>query len=612
MIEGERREELAAADELDRGAGERRARRWGWLGILAAGLLAYANTFNAPFVFDSKNYIEDNPTIRLLESLHPNSDGSPGTPPTAKQWDDLLRIAPTRMLGYVSFAVNYYFAENRPPSWHATNLAIHLIAGLALYGVVRRGLRAPRFQGRFDDSFERLALVAATLWVVHPLATQGVTYIYQRIESMTAMFCLLTMYAVGRYADGGRLGWAVAAVVACALGMTSKEIMIVTPFLALWYDAVFLSSTWDEPLRRRLGLHGALFATLAVLLYVMSLTWAQYKNAGILDQSRVTPMEYALTQPGVVLQYFKLVVWPMDQNIDYAWRAPVSWKTWQDPDWIDWKRVAPQLTAILGMLAATVVLLIRRPALGFLAGSVFFILAPTSSFAPIIDFAFEHRMYLPLAPALVLLTMCAYFAIDWIVGKLGGSAETVSTVGTAAAWLTIAALIALTLRRNYDYRSHQAIWHDAMLKAPDNERAAYNYGVFLQLDAKSPQDPLVDLAIAQYLQTLVMKPDYPDGHPHLNLASLYYWRLEYSKAIPHYLERLRWKHDDLTSLYALADCYERTNQLDSALAWAQTLLHYDPQHADGLKLKAKIEARRAEPSVSPTAPAPAPTTGAQT
>src|SRR5207247_143004 len=83
-------------------------------------------------------------------------------------------------------------------SYHAVNLAIHLGAGLCLFGLVRRTLRAPRLAERLGDAADGLALMTATLWLLHPLQTESVTYVVQRAESLMGLFYLLTLLAFAR------------------------------------------------------------------------------------------------------------------------------------------------------------------------------------------------------------------------------------------------------------------------------------------------------------------------------------------------------------------------------------------------------------------------------
>ena len=72
-----------------------------------------------------------------------------------KKIEEFVKESQTRMLVYLSFALDHkiskYVTSNRTkpsghhyPVWHTTSLTIHIIAGLALYGVARRAFRAKR------------------------------------------------------------------------------------------------------------------------------------------------------------------------------------------------------------------------------------------------------------------------------------------------------------------------------------------------------------------------------------------------------------------------------------------------------------------------------------
>lgn len=545
---------------------EYRTRLFGWGAIAIAAAVAYANSFRVPFVFDGTNYLLENPAIREIPPLDRFFESHP-----------LWTMAQTRPVTYLTFALNYRFGDYEPFGWHATNLAIHVVAAWALYGVARRALRSPKLGGRYADAAERLALVAAVVWVVHPLNTQSVTYLYQRLESLMGMFFLLTLYGTARYVESARFGWAAFAIVACWLGMGTKEAMITAPLVAVWYDRVFVADSWRELLRRRGLFYLLLGASWAWLAWLMNRTMPDYAKAGILDYGRVTPLEYGLSQAGVVLHYLRLVVWPWPLNIDYAW--PITH---------DWRGAVPQLIGIGLVLAVALYAVLRRPAVGFLAGSVFLILAPTSSIAPIIDLCFEHRMYVPLAPAAASVVVAGYEAFGAIGRRRGWSSESVSTWRVAATWIVVAVLITLTLRRNFDYRSHTSLWGDVCGKSSNNPRANYNYGVFLQREATKPGDPVVDEAIAQYYLTLTLDPDYADAH--LNLGNLYVWRGRDDEAEPHFQEYLRYRPDDAQTLHAMAELKHRKRQPESARSYLDRLLAVDPTHADGRKLKKVLEA----------------------
>ena len=106
----------------------------------------------------------------------------------------------------LTLAVNYALGGMNVWGYHAVNLAIHILAAWTLFGVVRRTLILPRLRERFGSAATPLALVAALLWMVHPLQTEAVTYVIQRTEALVGLFYLLVLYCVirGRNVQAGQ------------------------------------------------------------------------------------------------------------------------------------------------------------------------------------------------------------------------------------------------------------------------------------------------------------------------------------------------------------------------------------------------------------------------
>jgi len=627
--------------------GEDLARRFGWIVMVLAPLVAYSNAFKVPFVFDGFNYIVEKEWIGDIWS---------GDEAKVKTF---FAEAQTRPLVYLSFACDYqnskFLTTEFPklaetptghylPVWHVTSLAIHITAGLALYGAARRGFRSSKLGGRFASSAERIALTVALLWVVHPLDTQSVTYLYQRHESLMGMFYFLTLFLFTRFAEGGpfRWGWAALSVLACLGGMASKEVMITAPFVVLWYDLVFVAkperrwtamflrwmpiqrtsplrgrfrrfaavaSAWMELVSRRGVYHLAIFATLGMLAYLLSFTYKDYAKAGILDTSRITPQEYALSQIGVVRRYMQLSAVPVGLNIDYAWRKPATWPSTDKfpyidswPTNVDWPAIIFPAIFVFGFGFLTLIAIFRSPSLGFLGGTFFLILAPTSSIAPIIDLCFEHRMYVPLAPILALEIVLADVALSMLFRRLGRSEATQTAVKALLVVVIATTYTILTLRRNYDYRSQTALWDDAQQKAPKNERAKYNHGVYLQIEGTKES---MDQAIVQYYETLKLDPKYSSAH--LNLANIFLYRGELDLAKQHYLALLALEPMHSAGRYGLADTLFRAKLYEDAKAELEKLLVDEPNNGDADKLLKRILEEMATAAAAPTGTAPAST-----
>jgi tetratricopeptide (TPR) repeat protein len=627
-------------------------RRFGWFILGLATTIAYSNTFLVPFVFDGTNYIVDNAELRDLSK--------------PKQ---ILKFSPTRAVGYYSFALNYALAKKisangdgyEPYTWHIVNLLIHIGAACAIWGLARRALQSPKLGGRYTGASEQLALAMALVWAVHPLCTQAVTYLYQRVESLMGLLLLLTIYSTARFAAcqerlaatrGGPWGgddaggappwsgsgtapetaislrlvvglclWPALAVLFCLTGMATKETMLVAPIVAVWYDRVFIARSWRELFSRRALLYGALFATWTLLWYLMQLT--KYDEAGINDHRHDTRWTYFLNETRVILHYFKLVFVPWGQNLDYAWLRVVDIGNESPKDHPTYlldtlKLTSLSLAAVTALGGATLIAIVQRPALGFLAASVFIGLAPTSSFAVIIDLCFEHRMYVPLMAMVPLVVVLAYEAIGlagrWInslydrgQGEPGSGDETASCLRISLAWLTVAVLIALTLRRNRDYESHVSIWADAFAKAPHNARACYNQGVFLQNDGRMEE------AIAQYKHTLELRQEY-DG-AHLNLANVYAWQATTTSdpaqraklladAEYHYGELLRYLPGDERGLYGMADVLRQSRRYAQAEEYVDQLLSVNPNHEQGKTLKLNILYEQVRATATPSSTVP--------
>jgi tetratricopeptide (TPR) repeat protein len=460
--------------------------------VVAAALLAYGNSLRGPFIFDDVPSIRENPTIQHLWPIGPVL-----SPPHAG-----AITVEGRPLINLSLAINYAISGYDVWSYHAFNLAVHILAGLTLLGVVRRTL--PRAAGTWCSTSERprssaalpdsvaaeLALAAAVLWTVHPLQTESVTYIIQRAESITGLLYLLTVYGFIRGTGSHRPRlWFGLSVVACALGMMCKEVMVSAPVMVLLYDRAFDSGSFRESWRRHWTLYLGLAATWVVLGLVLA-SGQLPATLGTMHRLGLSWWQYLLTEPGVILHYLRLSVWPRPLCFDYyGWPVARAWTS-----------VLPPALIVGALLGASAWAWRRNAACGFLGAWFFLILAPSSSVIPLDSPAYEHRMYLPLAAVVVL----AVLGIHAVAGRRSVAVFAMLAVGLGF----------LTWQRNQDYRSDLAIWQDTVLKRPNNPRARNYLGVALSNANRVPE------AIEQYEQALRLKPDYAEAEYNLGNALL--------------------------------------------------------------------------------------------
>lgn len=421
--------------------------------IVGTGAAAYANSFQGQFVFDDGGAIRDNPSIRSLWPLWPVLTA--GTYTT---------IAGRPLLN-LSLAINYAWGGLNPWGYHAVNLALHLLAALTLFGIVRRTLSLPSIPDRFQQHSNAVALSATLIWTLHPLQTESVTYIVQRAESLVGLFYLLTLYCTIRSVDSTRpLLWQIGAVVACLLGMASKEVMVSAPLIVLVYDATFLTRSLRETLRKRGKLYAAFCATWGLLAVLVVASGGRDKTAGF--GYGLSSWDYAMTQWGAIAGYLRLCFFPAPLVLDYGTgiaRAPAE--------------IIPPAILIGLLICGTIAAFRFTPWIGFLGLAFFAILAPSSSFIPVASQTIAiHRMYLPLAAVAVLVTVLGWDLWWAVLDRFKGRGFPSQHPARWLVPLFVCGAVSLvfgslTFLRNDDYQSVQHLWEDNFRKYPSNPRA---------------------------------------------------------------------------------------------------------------------------------------------
>lgn len=508
--------------------------------IILAGCAAYHNSLAVPFVLDDAADIAGNATIRHLWSL-----GTVLSPPRASG----LTVSGRPLLN-LTLAINYAVGGTEVRGYHALNLLIHVLAGLTLFGIVRRTLaRLHHARSLF------LAWTSAILWTLHPLQTEAVTYVIQRAESLMGLFYLLTVYGFIRAADRTRWRgwWCALSVAACLAGMATKEVMASAPLLVFLYDRTFVSGTFRQAWSNNRALHLGLAASWLLLGYLAVATGDRGMTAGF--QSGIPWSWYALAQCKAIVLYLARSVWPHPQVFDYGPASGLAWNGLVLP-----------AALVAALLALTLVASLRQElgarALGFAGVWFFAILAPSSSVLPIATQAIaEHRMYLPLAAVITVAVFGLQAAFGWR-----------SPVFCGALAL---ALGVVTEQRNQVYRSALGLWADTVAARPGNARAHFNLAVEL---ARVP-DRLPD-ALAQYEASLRIDPGYAAAHYNLGVELA---RIpgRMGEAIAHYEKALQIDPTNAQTHYNLAvELGRKADGVPAAIVHARAALRLKPDWAE--------------------------------
>lgn len=459
--------------------------------LLLAVVAAYAASLNSPFLFDDADAVVENTSIRKVASWRIFSPPQDGTTTSG------------RPLVNASYALNYAWTGTRPWSYHAVNVALHGCAALLAFGLLRRTFQSVPLASRVGPRATGLAFAAALLWAVHPLLSETVIGIAQRTELLCALACLAALYAFVRSTEPGARakGWAASAVAASAAAMASKEVAVALPVLVFLYDRTFLAGSFSTAWKLRRGVHLAIAATWLLLAWLVWMSGGTRGDAAGLGLG-VSSWSYLLRQCEALVLYLRLAAVPYPLVVDYGSGVVSSWT-----------EVIVPGAAVLLLLTGTAWALVKRPALGFVGAWFFVLLAPSSSFVPLVtQTVAEHRMYLPLLGLVALASV--------LIGPRLGRAS----IGVLP--LLAVAAIAGTISRSRDYRSPLALYASAVAHCPGSARAQNNLGVALQEAGRLAEaDP-------HFAEAVALDPAYDDawynwgsglleqGKPHEALAPL--------------------------------------------------------------------------------------------
>ena len=524
--------------------------------IVLLGALVYANSLHVPWYMDDIRAIVENRDIHRLQNV----------------LAELFTAA--RGIADLTFAVNYHFGGTSVVGYHLVNIAIHLVTSCLVLLLLKRVFRDRLL----------LALGGALIFVAHPLQTQAVTYIVQRMTSFAALFFFLALYlyvrareAVERKPSRQWLFYG-GALVCGALAVSIKENTAVLPLAIVIFDRYFLTS--ERPLPwRRLMCYVIPFALAPVgmalkkLLLPMFAVEAIARIGGMPDLVHLqhsSPLNYLVTEFSVVWIYLRLLLVPVGQALDYD--VPIVATLW------GWKSAAAFL-GIAALLAAAAFLRKRLPHIS--AGILLFFLglAVESTVIPL-DPVFEHRLYLPMFGF-------AMVAMGLLMHLPGRRTAVIAVV------LLTAILSVLTWQRNALWNDPIAFYEDNLRQAPTSER--------VHLDLANAYRKKERLAEAGdiYRRALKINPNY--SLIHINLSMVYTAQKEYQKAIDILLEGLRrdpshyklynnlgvlynmlgryneaaaslqkglmLEQENATVYFNLALAYERLNRLDEAIAY---------------------------------------------
>jgi Flp pilus assembly protein TadD len=621
--------------------------------IVVLCFLAYSNTFSVPFQLDDKDAIAENPIIKDFQYFT--------SPSKAKALTEHFgyHTFRSRYIGYLTFALNYSIHGLDTTGYHIVNLVIHVCTSLLVYLLVHLTFKTPfLLTSKLRDYSRQIALFAALLFACHPVQTEAVTYIWQRVASLATMFYLLSLTAyikwrlihqnreprTVRHGAGQNLRraqssqdqdsekrqkhihiksvlWYLTSLVSAVLAMKTKQIAFTLPMMIFLYEVMFFQGKIG---RRLLFLLPIVLTMLIIPLTLLDLEKPLGDVIGNVsevsrDLTRMSRLDYLFTQFRVIVTYLRLIVLPINQNLDYDYPVFHSFFTTE---------VFLSFLLLVTIFCSGIYLLYRSryssPHMRIIAFGIFWFfitLAVESSFIPIKEIMFEYRVYLPSVGISFATSTVVFMAIK----RLSERSIKAKKAVTGFLVVLIILLTGATFARNTVWKNEITMWEDVVSKSPDKGRAyiglgnAYKsqgffpraieqYNISLRLD---PYDLTIynnlgnayfalgdfDMAIHYLQRALRFKSNF--GEAHYNIANAYKFKGLLNKAIEHYQAAISLKPYDPDAHNNIGNTYQSLGLIDKAIEHYRVALQLKPDFAQahynlGIAYKFKGLIRKAE------------------
>ena len=523
--------------------------------FIIAGFSLYSKTLNSPFVFDDIDNITENRTIRLTELTPKNILNS------------ATGLSSNRPVSMLTFALNYYFGRYDPEGYHFVNIVIHVLNAILLFFFLTLTFKISRQQNISDSGSnlstgQWISFFVALIWLVHPIQTQSVTYVVQRMNSIGATFFILALlcYVMGRMnqlrvkQESGSQDtrkqekthssrtylWFAASIVSGLLALGSKESTATLPFFVFLYEWYFfqdLSPKWFKSSLKYIIAVAIIFGAVA-FLYLGTDPLEKLSTLRDFSKGEFTLAERALTQTRVVVYYLSLIFFPHPSRLNLDYDFPLSHSLFNPITTLF------SLILIIGLIALAIYLAKRERLISFCILWFFGNLLIESSIIPL-AIIFEHRNYLPSMMVCLVPILLAERFVKMDQLKIG------------LACVVIVVFSIWTYQRNQVWKNEFSLWSDVIKKSPNKARPYYNMGLAFA------DQSMTDEAIENFSTAIQLDPEYAYAHNNLAVALANQGKID--QAISHFQEAVRIKTDYAKAHNNWGAVLEKQGKLDEAI-----------------------------------------------
>jgi tetratricopeptide (TPR) repeat protein len=417
-------------------------------------LIIYGNSFYGDWHFDDYGNILDNPGIRLQ----------------ALDWSGISKTMHgplQRPVAYLSFAINYYFGGLNVVGYHIVNILIHYLASVFLFLFIYKTLKLPINERKYDGIAYDVALLASFLWAINPVFVTSVSYIVQRMASLTGLFYIMAMYFFlqGRMSESKcrSIIFYISCGLSALLAFGTKENAFMLPLAIYLYDLFLIQGLDRERLRRNLKI----LAVLVIAFLAVGLFFVDFMSLfHVYEYRPFTMSERMLTQPRIILLYISLLFYPILPRLTLLYDIEKSvglftpWTT------------AAAILIILLLGAYALFNARRKPLIAYCLIFFFMNHLIESSVLPL-ELIYEHRNYIPamllfILPAILIVQILRYFSYKRLI-------QIILALGVS---FVLADQGHTTYLRNEVMNSNITLWQDNVEKSPNLSRPHANLGKY--------------------------------------------------------------------------------------------------------------------------------------
>lgn len=455
--------------------------------LLAVGtLLVYWPARQFEFTnYDDEDYVYRNPTVMK------------GLTPEGLRWAFTTgHMANWHPLTWLSHMLDCQLWGVKPGAHHMMSVLLHALATVALLFALRR----------MTKSTGRSAMVAA-LFALHPLHVESVAWVAERKDVLSGLFWMLTMWAYVWYTERpGALRYAVV-LVAFALGLMAKPMLVTLPCVLLLLDY------W--PLKR--GLRWLEKVPLFALSVASSVATMIVQREGGAVFSFAERLSFGARVANAFIAYVSyLGKMVLPEELAVLYPHPGHWPMWQ---------VAGAAVILVAITVGVVVLGKARPYL--VTGWLWYLgtLVPVIGLVQVGEqYMADRYTYIPL--------IGVFIALVWgVTDALAAVSQRKVAIGFAVA-VALAMCVVGTRRQLTYWQNSVKLFARTVQVARDNPTARYNLAQALSVRGYLKE------SMPHYEEALRLRPEYPDALNNLGFTLALMGRL--TEATNYYEKALKY------------------------------------------------------------------------